>query len=995
MLKFLIAVLSILPFTAWRADAQAMQRVRPPEKPTCSSMPTAGRTVGELCSSTGDGTLRYWNGSEWSIIGVSSGEELTDGCIWIHLQATSGNGEAATPWTGWAEQITGQGNYCFRPGYYDQEEVLFDESVSNVHIKCEEGATFLRRRSTGSFFRTVDAQSPEDAPVSVTKFSVEGCTFDYNNIATGEVGSFINYDSSIGLWRTTGMHEDIIIRNNTWINLGEVAYTYYVTRGDSALLSFYAGKRFLIEGNRVIKTNFDPDQHGYAFVWFTAGEDILIRDNEFTNGGLLKLEAYNWQPQGNTQRHMERVAIVENKFNNIAFTNMILRNTCIVAGAEGPASINNILISGNISTSTDYTVAGKGLVGVAATWAQAACDAPAGPIFSENVIIANNQMRGMRGNFIAVGGEGALGYYGAVRNITVIGNVADGAYPDEATVDSSCDYSNPNGLCNSFGFNSNAFESENITISGNTFRNLYLSCIYAYGNNITISGNTCDEAVKHENAGIFYINAGILADGDNILITGNTVRNVGDPDNSLDGTNPFQPYGIFIPTGNYTENIRVTNNMIMDDRDHDITGDGTIDDTNRDGTTEATDRRAMGYGVRFGTGGSFGEYLQLTGNTINGAITRPWQVASIPDATVVYGNIADNREGSIELAPSINEVTYGFSTTDTTCLSATKDNSIFEDKNCNGIKNVGESGVSEPTPLNSNLFSVGDDAAWQPGNDPYVIAATGTEAAVNIGQAYDDHYAVATALQLYDTTSGSDMMVNIAATIDTSNIYAGLIPLYPFGLNFGSTLSLTAASNSAYLVGYAMTDTNADIYSKKHGIFYWCDPYSDIDGDGTRGDDDKDGTCVDEADCDWWAVSMYDGTDNASGELTNATNATVTDTGVSCVDVEGQGGIYQNLTILFSLANGIGYATFFIDDVQVAQHNTDDDYMPLATKLPFVGIWAQTNSTTQTGFAWDFVGAAGTRRIPPIEDPLTDELASWEDFLDWYMERLLDDPLIP
>jgi hypothetical protein len=73
MTRFLIAVLSLLPFTAWRADAQAMSRVRPPARPTCETMPTVGRTIGELCSATDTGLLQYWDGAAWTTIGSSSG----------------------------------------------------------------------------------------------------------------------------------------------------------------------------------------------------------------------------------------------------------------------------------------------------------------------------------------------------------------------------------------------------------------------------------------------------------------------------------------------------------------------------------------------------------------------------------------------------------------------------------------------------------------------------------------------------------------------------------------------------------------------------------------------------------------------------------------------------------------------------------------------------------------------------------------------------------
>jgi hypothetical protein len=73
MIRTLLAVLALLPLTAWRADAQAMSRVRPPIRPDCSTMPTVGRTLGELCTASSDNTLRYWDGATWTPIGTAAG----------------------------------------------------------------------------------------------------------------------------------------------------------------------------------------------------------------------------------------------------------------------------------------------------------------------------------------------------------------------------------------------------------------------------------------------------------------------------------------------------------------------------------------------------------------------------------------------------------------------------------------------------------------------------------------------------------------------------------------------------------------------------------------------------------------------------------------------------------------------------------------------------------------------------------------------------------
>ena len=124
------------------------------------------------------------------------------------------------------------------------------------------------------------------------------------------------------------------------------------------------------------------------------------------------------------------------------------------------------------------------------------------------------------------------------------------------------------------------------------------------------------------------------------------------------------------------------------------------------------------------------------------------------------------------------------------------------------------------------------------------------------------------------TTAGNEATLGLARSTDTRNQQFEPRKMRLFGAR-GATLAALDSRTRKLAVGGVRTSTDGNWNTKTDGIFFWCDPASDLDNDGTVGDSDTDGTgtatpdgdCGDAGedadDCKWYAVTMNNATDGS------------------------------------------------------------------------------------------------------------------------------------
>lgn len=173
---------------------------------------------------------------------------------------------------------------------------------------------------------------------------------------------------------------------------------------------------------------------------------------------------------------------------------------------------------------------------------------------------------------------------------------------------------------------------------------------------------------------------------------------------------------------------------------------------------------------------------------------------------------------------------------------------------------------------------------------------------------------------------------------------------------FGMRLKIVTPATSTNIVGGVRMGTDGNYESKTDGIYFLCAVDRDSDNDGTAGDGNADGDCLDageDADeCFWRAITMNNAADSATGKVAAATNTTFTNTGVAC-----NGAIYQNLRIEY--ARGAVSAKFYINDSLVATHTTN---VPAAARRLF--NWGETHETRAAAarsIAIDYIYYRGLR----------------------------------
>ena len=179
---------------------------------------------------------------------------------------------------------------------------------------------------------------------------------------------------------------------------------------------------------------------------------------------------------------------------------------------------------------------------------------------------------------------------------------------------------------------------------------------------------------------------------------------------------------------------------------------------------------------------------------------------------------------------------------------------------------------------------------------------------------------------LTGTSAGNECAVGMASAANTTTQSYEPRKMRIFGVR-GSSITVTSNRQTRKLaVGGVRTGTDGNPYTKTDGMYFWCDMAADLDNDGTVGDIDSDGTgtthpdgdCGDASedadDCNWYAVTMNNATDDSNGKLAAATSTTATNTGVSCAVTA-----YQTLEIAYDGTT----AAFYIDGASEASHTTN------------------------------------------------------------------------
>ena len=213
------------------------------------------------------------------------------------------------------------------------------------------------------------------------------------------------------------------------------------------------------------------------------------------------------------------------------------------------------------------------------------------------------------------------------------------------------------------------------------------------------------------------------------------------------------------------------------------------------------------------------------------------------------------------------------------------------------------------------------------------------------------------------STAGNEASLGMGYSTNTTTQQFEPRKMRIFGARGQSAAKANAATRKL-AVGGIRTSSDGNWNTKTDGIYFWCDPSSDLDNDGTVGDVDSDGTgtahpdgdCADASedadDCKWYAVTMNNASDGASGTIATATNTTATNSSIDC---SGDTLTYQTLEIAF---DGTTVA-FYINGSSV---RSDTSNIPADGRRLFTwGIYIDQNIAASKPWYIDWMRYYGLR----------------------------------
>jgi hypothetical protein len=499
-----------------------------------------------------------------------------DGMASALTTVTAGSGTAASPWEDWQDALGESTTTFFPAGYY---KVTRGATMYNgCGVMCAPGAIFLR--DSGS----LGVQVFNTGGVAISDFWIRGAIFDNNDLAVSDFDIQVSAEST-----------DFRVERCVWKNLVNRAYT--LTRVGANGTDYTS--RFLWTRNDVQGTSNMTDAYN-SFQFFAVSE-FETSHNRIQGWGAIKHENLG---AGNSRNWK----VLYNKFYDID-------QTCIFMRLSGGHIAHDVNAVGNCVEQQYEMTTAKGLISLGSL------NGGSGGEW-RGVYFAGNHAKGRLGHAFGMG-DAEGGAATPVYNATIVGNIVDGRLTDDSTLESASRGFNFTGLNNSI-------------ITGNAISHVGRSGILlgsaATCSNVSVTGNYIEYANQTEGtsptpsqeAGI-----AVWQTCSNIQISDNTVYCVG---TSALGAS-YVIKGIYCDGGGTNRHIKITNNLIVDDRTP----------------------LAMEYGIQVGDGGAqtFPDVVVCTGNVIIGASDAPIldyvtgsTTEAIYDRNVTGGNMAGGELAS-------------------------------------------------------------------------------------------------------------------------------------------------------------------------------------------------------------------------------------------------------------------------------------------------------------------------------------------------------------
>jgi len=924
----------LLSLVVWRADAQpAPARVRPPVKsPNCDSMPTVGRTIGELCTDGSTSELKYWNGVEWLVIGassVSTGPSYVADFVIYDTDSTSApRYKLINTKTG---GLTSESN--------DAAEVIND----GIQYVGDDGGTIVIL--PGTYIYTGDANSIPEFRANRTGW-------------TRVIGERATIVLSSTARRAFGFSDDDIGGTFQFIELAGLTIN-----ADNIGDPFIAG---------VILGNWSEDTVTYTdhYMNGVAYDNIYIHDVDASaptvtdNAGAMAIWFYyralsapgTPTPHTMTNMTFERIhldgftgaitlGLHEGPYirpSNIAIDNVIIRD--VEHKTRGEYWVWRPM--------TNFRLGGYGIVG------KALLENLYGDYSGDNNLEVNNA------------------YDLTIKNCSFKNAVVVNIYL--TNFNEYVDYKKQLTR-----IESTVMEQSSPTEAIMSVANLVGFQIYGYE---TGAGPTYGYGT-HYGKVIVTNSQFISSDTPRLSMAARAFANVEDVtiDNfkiNYDIHQNAATYATAFWWGNdetlYPFRVSLSNISVVGD----ITADDTAINVSMGyfgGTDTEVNIKNFNVDLTFdGTTltSGFIPFLRILelgidgANKISGTIDgfRINRADGLPNWYTIYGILIDDyvamdpafriQNSYFGLIPAYGQTIYS--------ENPAIYNQISRAGNYPDTGNLRALEISQIPPAFSNNWEFFDDFCYQPGTNPYNHFDTGTEYAANTGQAYGAPARSTFCTSYIYTVDPANLGINITGQNTTNNNYGGIyfLPVYMNNFTARTKASTTAVNNMKILVGGVQTEDDGDISTKLRGAFFWCDQRADVDADGTPGDADSDSTCGEVAatppedadDCNWYAVVMDD-TDSTSGDdasLGDNDYTTIENTGVVCYPSTTSNSDFNRFTIIPVPAA----VEFKIDGVSVATVAEDvGGYL-----MPFVGVWSEILDTDDNGIVVDFIQLQGAQR---------------------------------
>jgi len=902
MFKILVALITLFPLTISRTDAQ-MSRVRPPVKNSCESMPIVGRTLGELCSSGYDDTLRYWNGSAWVIIGmgdsVFSGAPPADYVVFdsdgtyqaMNARTLVVESESTDAGEVIGEAIRGLGSVggtvLVLPGTYNytngNNAPLFYANRSGwTRVIGQQAILHLSTASPRAFLIDPDATG------ILRNIEISGFEVDAEDAGTNTGPGILFSDRKVD--------------NST---IEDISYDQIYIH-DIDIYGVYADYAYLArDGIQLVPTH-------RAASGTTSNETVTnitierMRMYGFNNGiQILMHEGYNYP-------------------SNVVFDNIVVRDV----------SIESSVWDGK--PQTHFRFGGKGIMGTVILDNLVASNS------GDNNLEVNNALNLFVSN-CTFSNAAATNIFLLNFNPYVDTSVQVSRFTNMALVqDVPVEYQDDWDTCGiSVGaWATPGFHYGKVIVDGITFTRHSGRPKMAFRSQSDVDSWVINNArITFENttAKNDFYPALRFGDDYTLLPTKIAIKNldiVADVTRSADA---YQNISVFSLQG---EDVYLDFSGInIDYTLHDITAGGM----------------QLVHLV----------YAPAVASHFSGVLDRInfKNLTGFPDLGSSQGITMDD---GIDLDPTfrIQNSYFGEFTGNMIPFYSVNPDMYLKTSRSGNYPDTGflqALEISEIPSNNDGAMSFMEDFLMMPANNPYKFFSTGAMASANQVHSSEESVSAVGVAYVY-SVAAEDSGFNFTGQETTNNAYGWYISNGYFDtLRLRTKFGVGGNNNFRALVGAIRTETNEDILSKLIGVFFWCAQRDDVDADGVVGDVDGDSTCgeggEDADDCNWYAVVMTDtdGTSDDDTTLGNNTNTELMNTGVECFPTGFSNSAMQRLAIIPHQYDMV----FQIEGVTVATSTT----VPGNYMMPYFGTWFQSLDTPLNGHLLDYISWTGSRRL--------------------------------